>query len=199
MMKLFILLFLLIYSQTIFSQKEKTSLNFPEFNVIYAGYDVLIKTKYKLKKMNLSCEGCDTLKKINSTNWIIKASKSLQINLLLTNKKSKEIERKTIQVIQIPKPTLFLDSVSAETLLTKIPQSFQLILNKSIPLKIGFVVEKWMIDINGKVFVGTGTNLNETVKNQLNEEKKGFLKLTVFYFNPEGRTTTTEIFQFELK
>ena len=73
-----------------FAQKENIIINTPEIEVIYVGFDNLIKISFNEKKINniqLECEDCDTIRPIDITNneWVIRVDKVVPITIKVLN------------------------------------------------------------------------------------------------------------------
>jgi hypothetical protein len=176
----------------------------PKSEIIYSGFDNLIKVSFsnkKIKNITLSCIDCDTIRPIDIDNneWLIKANKIGTTIITAKNKKGKEIGKRSFLVIQSPAPTVFLDSMNAQSTISEIPTFIKLELDPVIPITMGFYVKKWTIIVDGVSLYGSGKELTEEVKSLLKIKKSGILILKVDYMSAFGNEKINEIFEFEIK
>jgi hypothetical protein len=100
----------------------------------------LIKVSFnnkKIKNVSLTCSGCDTIKPndLDNNEWLIKANKIGTVIITAKDKKGKEIGKKAFRVMQPPAPTVFLDSINAQSTLSEIPTLVNSIYTNRFPLQ----------------------------------------------------------------
>jgi hypothetical protein len=199
-----LLICFLTFSVNIFAQSENIIIGLPNSESIYTGYDNLIKVSFnkkRVKNISLTCEGCDTIRPFNldKNEWLVRANRIGAIIITAKDKKDKEIGAKPFQVMQPPVPTVFLDSINAQSFVSEIPTKIKLELHPSVPVKMGFIVRKWTIILNGITLDGSGSMLSEDVKTLLRKDISGTLILSVDYSSAFGDGTVKEIFQYQIK
>lgn len=53
-----------------------------------------------------------------------------------------------IHVIPVPTPSVYLDGIDAQSVLSKMPSVIDLKLDESVPLNVQFLIMHWQININ---------------------------------------------------
>jgi hypothetical protein len=199
-----LVLILLTYSATTFAQKENIIISTPKIGAIYVGFDNLIKVGFNGKKINniqLVCEECDTIRPIALTKneWLIRVDKVVPITLKVLNKRGMVIGEKDFKVFNLPEPNVYMDSIDAQSIITKVPNRINLKLDPYIPLHVGFLIKSWTMKINNKEYSGVGNSLTSEVINQINVTKSGILILNINYITPFGNKSINEIFEFRIE
>lgn len=192
------------FSATTFAQKENIIISTPKIGVIYVGFDNLIKVGFNGKKINniqLVCEECDTIRHIALTKneWLIRVDKVVPITLKVLNKRGMVIGEKDFKVFNLPEPNVYMDSIDAQSIITKVPNRINLKLDPYIPLHVGFLIKSWTIRINNKEYSGVGNSLTSEVINQINLTKSAILIMNINYITPFGNKSIHEIFEFRIE
>ncbi len=173
------------------------------------GFSNVVRVSFNekvLKNITMECNVCDTIypNPEKENEWIIRIDSLKPATIVVKRRKgifSKEKVLKTqnFSVCEVPNPILFLDTLSAEALLTKIPKKLILKLETSIPLTINFLIKSWEIDVNTKKFKGLGNELSPELKEFLAIEKKGLIVINIQYLSPLGKQEMKEIFEFDVE
>jgi hypothetical protein len=198
------ILFILLSCKSVFhTQENNIEIGLPYSETIYTGYENLIKISYCnkiLKNVTLYCEECDSIRarEKNSNEWLLRTNKVGEVNVIAKNKKGKEIGSKKFYVKEPPPPIVYIDSIDAQSIITKSPSEVNLKLHSSIPLTLFFTVKIWTIQIGDKTFTGYGKKLSKELNALMEKEKSGVLILKLEYFSPSGVHEIKEIFQFSI-
>lgn len=199
-----LLVYFLAFAANLFAQSENIMIGLPNSEIIYSGFDNLIKVSFnykKIKNVSLTCSECDTIKPndLDNNEWLIKANKIGMVIITAKDKKGKEVGKKSFRVMQSPAPIVFLDSIDAQSTLSEIPTLVKLNLHPSVPITMGFVVKKWTIIVDDITIDGSGSKLTKDVAVLLRKNKSGTIIIMVDFMSAFGHETIKEIFQYDIK
>jgi hypothetical protein len=190
------------------STKSKNSnrliVGLPNTNALYSGYGSLVQIAFKGKKdklFNIECDGCDTLfrtKNSPKSEWVIRANTPGEIVLRAIDKKGKTLSEAVIPVLPLPFPTVYIDKIDAQAVLTSLPHQIRLIYDDTVPLSVYFLVRNWEISIGNETFKGNGNSTSQGLRDLIQSTKKGILILNVRFADLSGDRQIKEIFEFDL-
>ena len=177
----------------------------PETSFIYPGYWNILKVGFATKKnqkYHLKCDECDTLFRRtngNHSDWIIGVENAGTYTIQAVTSSGKLLGEADIHALPLPKPTVYLDTVNSDSILSTLPNKLRLKYDETIPLSAGFVVSRWEATINNRTFIGLGSEITQDVRNFLETEGYGTIILAITYYSPVGKEDLKEIFEFKLR
>lgn len=204
MTKVKLILFSIFFSLNTLAQKGNAIISLPESYVIYVGYDNLVKisfNKRRVRKISLECKSCELLKPLNneSNEWLLRVSKIEPINIVVKNRRGKEIGHKRFIVLQPLPPVVHLDSINAQSIIKKVPESITLEVPSFVPLNAGYIVIQWTAEVNGKKFEGRGRSITSELANHIKLTKTGTIIFTINFRCALEENQIKEIFQYSLE
>lgn len=168
------------------------------------GYDNIIKisfNKKRVRKISLECKSCELLEPLNNgkNEWLLRVSKIEPVNILVKNRRGKEIGNKRFIVLPPPEPLVHLDSTNAQFILKEIPNKITLELPSYIPLKAGYQVRKWTAEIDDQIFEGRGGLITKELANYIRLTNAGIIIFNINYRSANEENKIKEIFQYTLE
>lgn len=197
---LFVCTFPFLYCQ----KSNEVRITLPEMRVFYTGYDNLVEISFQRKKISkivLECEGCYSIKRIesHSNQWAVVADSVVPLKLTAKTSKGKILAESYFNVFSPPLPTVYLDSIHSQSVLSNVPNTINLKYEASVPLNVKFLVKSWTISINDRVFVGVGKQLTEEVQKYMQSVSQGVLVVEITFFSPSGKQVMKELFEFKMR
>lgn len=189
-----------------FSQNNNFTVSTPAVNILYKGFDNQIEIGFIKKKVKytVECIGCDTLfkaKKFDNLYVVKLGLDSLpEIEILIKNKKGKLLQTVIYKAIFLPKPSLKLGKYNGLDTIDSLTSDTKLSVKKNIDFFISYVVGRWKITINGKTFIGHGSDLSKEVLDFMKEVERGVVLFEVNYYGPysKGKAKVKEVFILNL-
>lgn len=184
-----------------YGQQDKTFIIFPEVRTLYTEFDNLVRIHSENRKIKLACTGCDTIYRLsdNKNEWIVRIDQQKTATFIVTDKKERILHKEMIHVIPVPTPSVYLDGIDAQSVLSKMPSIIDLKLDESVPLNVQFLIMHWQININEQAFKGSGRAISEEVKTYIKHTKSGIIHLTITYYDPTGKHEMNDFFAFKLE
>ena len=204
MTKVLLILLTILFSFSGIAQEDKAIVSLPKSYAIYVGYDNIVKisfNKRRVRKISLECESCEFIKPLNKdkNEWLLRVSEIKPVNIIVKNRRGKEIGSKSFIVLPPPKPVVHLDSLNAQFIVNDIPKRIKLKLPLSIPLNAGYQVRQWTAKIDNKIFKGKGSFITDEVVEYLKKSKTGTIVFNIFYRSAFEENEIKEIFQYSVE
>lgn len=166
------------------AQEENIQFVFPENQMLFQGYDILLSIGFKVKKVNqltVVCAACDTLIKLKDGKYLVRPGMNESITVQAFDKKRKLVATKSFKIYKIPMPIMRLDHFEAFSEVDSLPKEIHLKLSPEVPLNMGFAILSWSITLEGITVVGSGRLLSQEAKKLMQEKKKGMMIVEVHF------------------
>lgn len=203
-MKTIFVILLILVSNTSIGQVGSEYVVFPESHVLFEGFNehlIIDIPQRKLKKYSVECDDCDTIFKLENgkNHYIIRADNQGDVRIIVKTAKGKIVVDKKVWVTAIPPPILTINGHSTENILTRTPDTLELIKRFNLPVNFHYVISMWKLTDDSKTFTGYGNSITTEVKNYLLNKSSGVFKIEIDYMSYDGKHKLVEHFDYKIE
>lgn len=178
---------------TVLAQKQQVAIEFPEYDIIFRGYDNQIKLavdKIDPSKLKIVGEGCEAQKSGEANTYILRVKtpeKTASIAVLMVDgKQTDTLTTKNFRVMNLPVPELYLDNrVSGDSVNSS---THELVIGypAEFPIHLDVTIKAWEVNLNGKIISGSGNVLTGLETYFAKNSLPLTLQVSVKFVTPDG-------------